>query len=371
MPEGYRVELSPNNRAFCKNKECKDAGVKIMKGELRFASLFHIKEQTSWAFKHWGCVTPQQIENVVGFIDGDKTLLEGYDELPEEDQERIDYALEHGHVHDEEWKGDVEVNRPGQKGFRVKTKAVKKKAAKKGAEEGEEEEGSPKPQKKRGRAAKDTGDADAPAPKKRGRGKKTAVKDDEQDVEDSEEDNEPQPKKRGRGKKTAVKDEEEDEAPAEENEPQPKKRGRGKKVAVQNDDEEVGAEHDEEIAALPPKKRGRAKKASQEIDGDDENGEDEVAVKPKKSKGKKGTATAADGALDAETQAVNTRPSRGGGRRAVNQPSYAEAPSDEDDDDNASEAPKTALKGKKASVGPGEKLVQKKGRKKKVVTEDE
>jgi hypothetical protein len=50
-------------------------------------------------------VTPQVIANVQEFIDGDKDLLDGYDELPTEAQAKIDYALEHGHVPDEDWKG--------------------------------------------------------------------------------------------------------------------------------------------------------------------------------------------------------------------------------------------------------------------------
>jgi hypothetical protein len=45
--------LSPNARAVCQNKECKDAGIKIQKGELRFGSLAVIYEHTSWRYKHW------------------------------------------------------------------------------------------------------------------------------------------------------------------------------------------------------------------------------------------------------------------------------------------------------------------------------
>ena len=58
-------------------------------------------------------------------------MVDGYDELPAEFQEKIDFALKHGHVPDEDWKGDVEVNRPGQKGFRAKAQSPKKKKGKK------------------------------------------------------------------------------------------------------------------------------------------------------------------------------------------------------------------------------------------------
>lgn len=60
-------------------------------------------------------------------------MVDGYDELTPEFQEKVQFALANGHVPDEDWKGDVEVNRPGEKGFRVKAKAAKKKA-KKGSE---------------------------------------------------------------------------------------------------------------------------------------------------------------------------------------------------------------------------------------------
>lgn len=71
----YRVEASPNNRecpyyetdalfvqhlnltfyqgAGCINKECKTAGVKIMKGEFRYAIQVTIQEHQSWQYKHW------------------------------------------------------------------------------------------------------------------------------------------------------------------------------------------------------------------------------------------------------------------------------------------------------------------------------
>lgn len=35
----------------------------------------------------------------------DYSLLDGYDELPEELQEKVRRALENGHVDDEDWKG--------------------------------------------------------------------------------------------------------------------------------------------------------------------------------------------------------------------------------------------------------------------------
>ena len=73
--------------------------------------------------------------------EGDTDLIDGYDDVDTESQEKIKKALEDGHVADAEWKGvrktlpprkvalfdpllqDVECNRPGQKGHRLSQKA--------------------------------------------------------------------------------------------------------------------------------------------------------------------------------------------------------------------------------------------------------
>lgn len=49
----YRIEIANNNRAGCQNKECKDAGRKIEKGELRFGNMAVIRDNNTWKFKHW------------------------------------------------------------------------------------------------------------------------------------------------------------------------------------------------------------------------------------------------------------------------------------------------------------------------------
>ena len=48
-------------------------------------------------------MTPRQILNLKASIEGDPSQLDGYDELPEEFQEKITNALEQGHVDDEDW----------------------------------------------------------------------------------------------------------------------------------------------------------------------------------------------------------------------------------------------------------------------------
>lgn len=58
-----------------------------------------------------GCTTPRVLENIkTGWeemCDGkpDYSLLDGYDEIPEEFQEKVRRAVENGHIDDEDWKG--------------------------------------------------------------------------------------------------------------------------------------------------------------------------------------------------------------------------------------------------------------------------
>ncbi|KAJ5760509.1 zf-PARP-domain-containing protein [Penicillium odoratum] len=119
----YRFELAPSGRAGCTNKECKDAKEKIPKGSLRVGSWVDTDRMQSYFWRHWqsyggnliilrGCTTPRVLENIrTGWEDScsdgksDYTLLDGYDELPEEFQEKIRRALENGHIDDADWRG--------------------------------------------------------------------------------------------------------------------------------------------------------------------------------------------------------------------------------------------------------------------------
>lgn len=91
-----------------------------MKGEFRYAIQVTIKDHQSWQYRHWyvvlslyyqitnrvrGCVTPKQIENLIETTERDTDLVDGFDEIPAEYQEKIKFALENGHVPDEDWKG--------------------------------------------------------------------------------------------------------------------------------------------------------------------------------------------------------------------------------------------------------------------------
>lgn len=48
-------------------------------------------------------MTPKQILNLKTDTEGEPSQLDGYDELPEDLQEKVANAVEQGHVDDEDW----------------------------------------------------------------------------------------------------------------------------------------------------------------------------------------------------------------------------------------------------------------------------
>ena len=48
-------------------------------------------------------MTPKQIQNLKKAIEDNLDYLDGYEELPEHDQERVKKALHDGHIADEDW----------------------------------------------------------------------------------------------------------------------------------------------------------------------------------------------------------------------------------------------------------------------------
>ncbi|KAL8873839.1 MAG: hypothetical protein Q9174_000745 [Haloplaca sp. 1 TL-2023] len=61
-------------------------------------------------------------------------MLDGYEQLPGDCQGKVQRALKQGHVDDDDWRGDAEMNRPGMKGFRSAA-TMKKRRAKARAKE--------------------------------------------------------------------------------------------------------------------------------------------------------------------------------------------------------------------------------------------
>ena len=50
-------------------------------------------------------MSPKQIDNIKESIEGDLDMFDGYDELPEDLQEKVRKALDDGHVDDDDWRG--------------------------------------------------------------------------------------------------------------------------------------------------------------------------------------------------------------------------------------------------------------------------
>ncbi|KAI0634798.1 poly polymerase and DNA-ligase Zn-finger region-domain-containing protein [Trametes polyzona] len=93
---GYRLEYASSGRSKCNGpKPCK--GTAIGKGELRFGSVVDFRGNTSFSWRHWGCVTSKIISNMKNAFD-EADELDGFEDLKEEDQERVKKAWEEGHV---------------------------------------------------------------------------------------------------------------------------------------------------------------------------------------------------------------------------------------------------------------------------------
>ncbi|KAL4810004.1 hypothetical protein BDV18DRAFT_51707 [Aspergillus unguis] len=286
MPS-YRIEQAKTSRAGCQNKECKDQKVKIQKGELRFGSWVDSERIQAFFWRHWGCVTPKIIGNVneqIGEGDNqDIDLFDGYEELPSELQEKVLRALKNGHVDAEDWKGDPEMNQPGQTGFRVNRTA--KKNAKKDANEEEKEDAASKEDKP-----------------KASKTKKKSKAADEQDEEGDEETPKSKTKKRTR---LQVDDDANDAETYQPKRPRRKPTGYPKNVPAPSEDD--GSDDDlsepsdlSEASESPePKKRGRkanapkpaakpaAKRGKKKADSDTEDAEAvPAAAKPKRGRKK-------------------------------------------------------------------------------------
>ncbi|KAI0534383.1 zf-PARP-domain-containing protein [Xylaria digitata] len=265
----YRIEISPNNRAGCQDKVCKDAKTKITKGELRFGVWFVMPntEHGSWKWRHWGCVSGKTISNVQESIkkddDYDWDMLDGYDEIEDlEIKEKIQRVVSQGHIDAEDFNGDPEFNVPGKTAIRGRAKKPK-------ADEEEADEDEPAPKKAAPKKA---------AGAKRGRKKAET----EEDGEETEEEPEPVKKKAkvGRKSKKAEDDEEEEEV-------QPVKKARGGRKGKKND--EVDEENEE---VKPPAKKAKGGRKAKQLDEDvnEDVEEPEEPAPAKKARSRKATA---------------------------------------------------------------------------------
>ncbi|KAH8424124.1 uncharacterized protein LDX57_001878 [Aspergillus melleus] len=266
MPS-YRLEEASTGRAGCQNKECKEAKAKILKGELRLGTWVDTERFQSFFWRHWGCVTPKIVSHMQETIadegDGELSTIDGFEDLSEEHQDKVRKAVEQGHVDDEDWKGDVEMNRPGKNGFRKRV--TKKKANADEEDEPAEEKEPAKPKKRTAKAAKnDESDDEAPKAKKTktaGRSKKVVESEGESEGEDSEAATPAKSKAKPTARKgrAAAKATPEKKATAG-----TRTGGRRQKKAVAEDegDAEAQAEPEPEPVVEEKPKRGRKKKSA-------------------------------------------------------------------------------------------------------------
>ncbi|SLM39743.1 Zinc finger, PARP-type [Lasallia pustulata] len=327
MPGVYRLEYASSKRAGCRNAECKKADIKIEKNELRFGTQVPFEDKQSWHWKHWGCITPAQIASLNGVIEGNLDYLDGYEDLTVEDQVKVQRALENGHVDDEDWKGDLERNRPGKKGFRTPAHVLKQ------LDNEDNENGSPSQRtpKKRGHTKHDEDDVDdeveKPATKKAKAAPKKTKKGKMEEADKGSIDEVPLPKK-ARVQRKKVKEEDGSEVEA----PPPKKaRGQTKKVKAEADEasdlkEEAADDPTMHVAAPTrtrlPRKAAEVKAVKEEEDNDeldDEMVDEAPKAKPGRKKvvangaaktvkgAKKGGAADAAGPKNAPVKASRTK----------------------------------------------------------------
>lgn len=226
---GYRLEYASSARAKCKGpKPC--AGNAIGKGELRVGSLVDFRGKTNFAWRHWGCTTTKIFSNMKSQFESAHEL-DGFDELKDEDKERIRKAWADGRVADEDIPETAK--KPAGDEANDSEEKPKKRAPAKSKKDavGEDDE---KPKRKRTKAKKAEGDEDNEAEGKpmkatarKPRAKKIAASSDVDEKAESEE----KPKKRAPARKPAA----EKKAPA-------------KKGVVKKDEEDSGEDFAEAIA---------------------------------------------------------------------------------------------------------------------------
>ncbi|CAB11770.2 zf PARP type zinc finger protein Hpz2 [Schizosaccharomyces pombe] len=95
---GYRIEIAPNNRAKCKGSLCGRS--KILAGTVRFGTFVDSGRFQSWAWKHWGCVTPRMLKNIKNRLGEDDIVnsLDGITALSQEWIDKVVDAINEGHV---------------------------------------------------------------------------------------------------------------------------------------------------------------------------------------------------------------------------------------------------------------------------------
>ncbi|KAH8660782.1 poly polymerase and DNA-ligase Zn-finger region-domain-containing protein [Tricladium varicosporioides] len=359
----YRVETASSGRAGCQATECKKAGLKIDKDDLRFGVWVDFQDRGSWQWRHWGCVSGKQLQNMRNYLEDPEKpgtyrwdFLDGYDGEEKSSlakhpdlQEKVRRVVTQGFIDPDDWNGDPEMNKLGETGLR--TAASKKKmreeqknraleieelkekivaatterdellAAGKSAtkvnkrlnkiqKELDDYEAADKlktPTKKRVKGDVDEDEEEKPAKKKRAT---KAKKEEDGDGEDVK------PTKKARAKKIVKKEDgggEEAEKPA--------KKPRAKKAVKNEDDEDIEMPDAaaEENKPTPPLKKPRANKAKkeelQELQTIKNEEVDKPTVAPKKRGPRSKIVKEED--VDEEETVEKKAPSKKGRKRSI------------------------------------------------------
>ncbi|KAI6712982.1 hypothetical protein JHW43_004451, partial [Diplocarpon mali] len=273
-------------RAGCNSTECKAAGIKIDKDDLRLGVWVPFEDRGSWKWRHWGCVTGKVIEGIRNLILDPANpgtyrwdMLDGYDsegieknslERKPELQEKVRRCITQGLIDEYDFNGLGEGTAAGKKRAKVEVDRdeatpVKKKRAIK--EKADSENGEDiKPAK--------------PASKTR---LKEVKKEEYGEVSEATiEDSKPVPSKKSRAKKAIKKEEEIDEMTAEAN-PAPARKSRAKGVKKEEQDAEMsGTAGDDQfhkneedfnvpVPVIAPKKRALGGKKAVKAEPADED----------------------------------------------------------------------------------------------------
>ncbi|KAF9057231.1 hypothetical protein BJ165DRAFT_1419306 [Panaeolus papilionaceus] len=113
---GYRLEYAPSPRAKCKgSKPCN--GTPIDKGELRLGTLIDMRGIPAFQWRHWGCVSSRILSNLRSSF-SEVAEIDGYEELCDEDKQRVTRAWEEGNVADEDIPESARRHRSAKDGER-------------------------------------------------------------------------------------------------------------------------------------------------------------------------------------------------------------------------------------------------------------
>ncbi|CAG8957701.1 hypothetical protein HYFRA_00000036 [Hymenoscyphus fraxineus] len=250
---GKLPKTASSGRAVCKATDCNKNKIKIGKDELRFGVWVETKDYSSWAWKHWGCMTGKQLQNLRNYLqvegqpgtyDWDK--LDGYDGHDNEKnsldhhpdlQEKVRRVVTQGFIDPEDFNGDSEMNVLGATGLlsAASKKQRKEEAKEKKQENGESTDDVTKVKNEKNVVKAESSEEPVSKPVKKGKRVKNEV------VSDEEEQKPPKKKRANKVKKEEADDQKEVAS-------KPARNSRAKKAIKDEDDEDHEKVKDEDAS---------------------------------------------------------------------------------------------------------------------------